>query len=384
MDYQYFSSHRLMIRDTSRTEAFAKALKARVRPGDIVLDVGAGTGVLSLLAAQAGATRVYAVERTAPAAAMTAHLAQVNGASHVVKVIQADIRAVSLPEKVDLIVSEWMGSIGVDENLLGAVLWARDHCLKPGGIMIPQSVTAWAAPVETTQRADINFFANRPFGLDLSPLGEPFVNELLMIRRRIDPAGLAAAPQVLWKSEVATDPPASVREPYQADLRFVAATDTTVSALGAWFAAELAPGVTLSNAPDAPDTHWGQLMLPFDKQLKLRAEDTLEAAVEARAVGPGPLQFAWSARVNAGPWERHDTMGSPAAWSSAEAPQLPRSALSQFLARLSLDPALLGDFLADPDGVMSKHGLSEAHRKALKTRDPLKIQEALYQIEQNS
>jgi len=149
-------------------------------------------------------------------------------------------------------------------------------------------------------------------------------------------------------------------------------------------AAELAPGVALSNAPDAPDTHWGQLILPLDRQFKVKAGDTIETVVEARAFGPGPLQFTWSARVNEDPWEHHDTMGSSGEWSSPGAQQLQRSALSQFLARLSVDPDLLGEFLANPERVMDKNEISETHRSALKSRDPLKIQQALYQGKQAS
>src|SRR5688572_13080954 len=137
MQYSALFSHRLMVRDSARTEAFRVALEAAVRPGDVVLDVGAGCGILSLFAARAGARRVYAVERT-QVARLARDVARLNGFEHVVRVIEAPIEAVILPEPVDVVVSEWLGSIGVDENLLSAVLLARDRWLKPGHRLVPR------------------------------------------------------------------------------------------------------------------------------------------------------------------------------------------------------------------------------------------------------
>ena len=86
--YAEFEVHRTMICDRVRTGAFRRAIDAVVRPGDIVLDVGAGSGILSVFAARAGAARVYAVERT-PAAVLAAGLAAANGVAEIVRVIQS-------------------------------------------------------------------------------------------------------------------------------------------------------------------------------------------------------------------------------------------------------------------------------------------------------
>ena len=144
--YAEVEVHRTMICDRVRTEAFRRAINSAVRPGDIVLDVGAGSGILSMFAAQAGAARVYAVERTT-VAVLAQELAAANGVGEIVQLIHGDVMDVELPERVDLIVSEWLGGFGIDEGMLVPVIAARDRWLKPGGVMVPRSVTAWAALV---------------------------------------------------------------------------------------------------------------------------------------------------------------------------------------------------------------------------------------------
>ena len=88
--YAELEVHRTMICDRVRTEAFRRAIESVVRPGDVVLDVGAGSGILSVFAARAGAARVYAVERTT-VAVVAQELAAANGVAEIVQVIHGDV-----------------------------------------------------------------------------------------------------------------------------------------------------------------------------------------------------------------------------------------------------------------------------------------------------
>lgn len=381
MRYDLTATHRLMLRDSARTEAFRKAIEATVRPGDAVLDVGAGSGILSLFAARAGARAVYAVECTG-VAAMAAQLAAINGFANIVHVLQADIRAVALPEPVDVIVSEWLGTIGVDENLLGSVLWARDCWLKPGGTMIPARVTAWMAPVRVPMRPDEAFFRERPYGFDLSPMAEPSIHELLWSRRRVRPDDMAAPPAPLWTTDVGTVPVTQACLPARAAATFVAPRAAPVNGLAAWFRAQLAPEVELTNAPDAPETHWGQLLLPLSREIDLQAGDKLDVRFACLPAGPGASHLAWSVRNSGGPWEHHDTRalpGQPAgAASPAAAERSSHSELTRFLARLAIDPDQLRRFIERPEQALSDAKVPEAARTALRSRDQARIQMALY------
>ena len=163
--YAEFEVHRTMIRDRVRTEAFRRAINSVVGPGDAVLDVGAGSGILSVFAALAGAADVYAVERTS-IAVLANELAAANGVAEIVHVTHGDVMDIELPGRVDVIVSEWLGGFGIDEGMLAPLVAARERWLKPGGVMIPHSVTAWTALVHDRYLADtLEFLRANPFGL---------------------------------------------------------------------------------------------------------------------------------------------------------------------------------------------------------------------------
>lgn len=96
--------------DRRRTTAFASAIRATVRPGDVVVDLGSGTGVLALMAAKAGAGYVYAVESDASAVRQLRATIEANRLSRQVEVIHADATKVKLPKKADVIISEMVAT----------------------------------------------------------------------------------------------------------------------------------------------------------------------------------------------------------------------------------------------------------------------------------
>jgi protein arginine N-methyltransferase 1 len=108
--------------------------------------MGAGTCVLAIFAAQAGAKRVYAVEAT-DMAQRGKRIVEANGLSEKIRVIQGTIETIELPEKVDIIVSEWMGYLLLRESMLDSVILARDRWLKEDGALFPSHATLFFAPI---------------------------------------------------------------------------------------------------------------------------------------------------------------------------------------------------------------------------------------------
>lgn len=306
--YAEFEVHRSMIRDEVRTGAFRRAIASIVKPGDVVLDVGAGSGILSVLAAKAGAARVFAVEQTTIATLAEA-LAIENGVANTVRVIQGDVLEIEPPERVDVIVSEWLGGFGIDEGMLAPVIAARDRWLKPGGVMIPSSVTAWTALVHDRYLADaVGFLRGNPYGLEFGDLIEKTVNEISYSGtfRHLALDDRRSEPSRLWTTDTEAIPLEEAQGPQEAETLLHIRDHGTANALALWFSAQLAPGVSLSVGPGDPPTHWGMTTAPLRSPVVLVPGMVVRARIRTALASPAGTWTRWAVAMPGGDWEEHD------------------------------------------------------------------------------
>jgi len=208
--YAQLYHQKQMLVDHNRMAAYHSAImgNANVFKDKVVMDVGTGSGILAVWAAQAGARRVYAVEYT-DMAKYAKKIMEKNNVADIVTVIQGAVEDVVLPaedfpdlteaeradptECVDIIISEWMGYFLLRESMLDSLIRARDKFLKPStGLMLPSHTTMFFAPVHDEEERKVsvseytrtmgewNEFVettSSTYGVDMSVLGEDFDRE---------------------------------------------------------------------------------------------------------------------------------------------------------------------------------------------------------------
>lgn len=261
--YEGIELQRRMVSDRIRTDAFAQAIREVVRPDDVVLDVGTGTGILAMLAARAGARQVYGIEQT-EMAEVAADLVDANGLSDKVRILNGQAEDLQLQQKADVIISEWLGNAAFVERMLDTVIAARDNNLATSGRMLPSNVRLLLAPLDDPilyNGDGPGFWRNPINGLDFSSLQPLELAQGRVVQIRLETASVLAPSQSLVELDLII---ADAEDAWvDGKLEFVAIRDAHLNGFGVWFEAELSENVTLDTGPYSPETHWMQTYMPF-------------------------------------------------------------------------------------------------------------------------
>lgn len=275
--YSYFDIHRDMLSDRVRTEAYQKALSCNpsLIEGASVLDVGCGTGILSMFAAKAGASHVIALDASEKIACIAQANVSANGLGpDKVQVLQGRVEdlAVRLP-RVDILMSEWMGYALLFESMLDSVLFARDHCLKPGGALLPDKATLYVAAADWVSTG-LDFWDD-VYGFSMKPIQDSLKATALKeaVVRSVDTQNLVSAPAALKEFDLATM--AVDDQDFSSEFQFQFKTATEVYSLVLWFSTEFSDRfcgdtpVVLDTSPYQTQTHWVQTVLVLPQPVSM-------------------------------------------------------------------------------------------------------------------
>ncbi|XP_070187206.1 protein arginine N-methyltransferase 2-like isoform X2 [Littorina saxatilis] len=292
-DDEYFGSygklklHHEMLSDKPRTSAYQKAIKdnAHLMKDLVILDVGCGTGILSLMCAQYGQPKqVYAVE----ASDMADHTSEVvssNHFSHVITVVHSYVEDLTLDQPVDLIISEWMGTLLLFEMMIESVLVARDKFLRPGGIVWPSAASLFLVPVSAAEQySDSIDFWTAQYGFDLSCLKPLAFEEFLQKPNHsfiLDRDNCLATETKLLELDISTLKVTGLEEMSRM-FEFEITKSGMLHGFCTWFQVDfqgLAPEVetvSLNTGPDHDLTHWKQNLFLLDSGISVNEGDVLQ------------------------------------------------------------------------------------------------------------
>jgi protein arginine N-methyltransferase 1 len=291
-------AHEEMLSDSVRVEAYHRGIHHNVQPGDVVLDLGTGTGLLAFMASRAGAKKVYAVEHS-DFVDVAREIGDYNGFTNI-EYIRANSREFTPPEPIDVVLHEQMGDELFNENMLENVLDLRDRVLAPSGRILPARFRLFVEPVSMHEEMRIRRFWNidLPDGIDLSasqhsPVAARFNtgrNDNFWLRPHSVKSTIGE-PQPILEFDLNTLESLESL-PARHIVERTASADTIVDGCCIWFEAAFDDETTLSTSPLGPVTSWGNRVFRFDQEIA--KGETLRFEVElARMVEPS----TWSVRT---------------------------------------------------------------------------------------
>ena len=273
--YEFPSIHAEMLFDEVRVGKYLEAIQQVVKKGDIVADIGTGTGLLAFLCLKAGAERVHAIERS-PAVRWAKLLAEKNEFADRIVFHNKDSRSCQIPEKVNVVVSELIGHIAFEEGMVESLFDAKERFLIPDGIIIPERVELKVALVEEDEVYPECVECWEPIeGIDYSPMREEAVKACYLTG--LTSRNLLSEPKTFFVVNFKRDHLPKL----QGERSFRVCRSGKLNGIALWFDALLISGVSLSSGPWTR-THWKQCFAPIVKPMTVNADDKISVNIDMR------------------------------------------------------------------------------------------------------
>jgi protein arginine N-methyltransferase 1 len=270
--YAHFGIHEEMLKDEVRTCTYRNSIyhNRHLFKDKVVLDVGSGTGILCMFAAKAGAKKVIGIE-CSNIAVQAKQIIKDNNLDGVITILQSKLEEVDcLPdgiEKVDVIISEWMGYCLFYESMLNTVLKARDRWLAPDGVMMPDKAKLWMCSIEDGQYKEdkINWWDN-VYGFNMSSIRKQALTEPLV--DVVDAKQVASSNSMLKEVDLYTVTIAELD--FSVPFDMVMRRDDYVHAFVCFFTVEFSKThkrIGFSTGPEEHYTHWKQTVFYLQEPL---------------------------------------------------------------------------------------------------------------------
>jgi len=288
--YAHFGIHEEMLKDEVRTKSYRNACygSKHLFKGKIVLDVGCGTGILCMFAAKSGAKHVYGVD-CSDIVDKAKEIIRENGLQDAITIIKGKAEEVVLPvEKVDIIISEWMGYFLFYESMLDTVLYARDKWLAPEGLIFPDKAVLNLVAIEDSEFKDqkINYWDN-VYGFNMSCIKEMAYAEPLV--DTVEPAQIVTNSCPIMTVDIFTITKEELA--WSRPFTLTVMRNDHIHALVAYFDIDFTKchkPIYFSTGPKARYTHWKQTVFYLKETLIVCANEKLQGNIECKPNAKNP------------------------------------------------------------------------------------------------
>ncbi|CEJ90713.1 Putative Hnrnp arginine n-methyltransferase [[Torrubiella] hemipterigena] len=282
--YDHHGIHEEMLKDEVRTRSYMNSIvqNKHIFKDKVVLDVGCGTAILSMFAAKAGAKQVIGVDMST-IIFKAREIVAANGLSDKVTLIQGKMEEIVLPvEKVDIIISEWMGYFLLYESMLDTVLYARDKYLAKDGLIFPDKATIFFAGIEDGDYKEekIGFWDN-VYGFDYTPLKETALSEPLVDTVDIKTVVTDPTPVLTLDLYTCTTADLAFNTPFTLSVK----RDDFIHAFVSWFDIDFTAchkPIRFSTGPHTKYTHWKQTVFYLKDVLTVQNGEEVQCNVKVK------------------------------------------------------------------------------------------------------
>ncbi|XP_032918021.1 protein arginine N-methyltransferase 3 isoform X1 [Catharus ustulatus] len=283
--YGHYGIHEEMLKDKVRTESYRDFIyqNPHIFKDKVVLDVGCGTGILSMFAAKAGAKKVIGVDQS-EIIYQAMDIIRLNKLEKIITLVKGRIEEVHLPlEKVDVIISEWMGYFLLFESMLDSVIYAKDKYLAEGGSVYPDLCTISLVAVgDMNKHTDKLLFWEDVYGFDMSCMKKAVIPEAVV--EVLDPSTLISTASVI--KHIDCNSASSPDLEFSSDFTLSITMSTQCTAIAGYFDVFFEKNcnnkVLFSTGPQCTKTHWKQTIFLLEKPIPVEAGEALRGRITVR------------------------------------------------------------------------------------------------------
>ncbi|XP_064423289.1 protein arginine N-methyltransferase 3 isoform X1 [Latimeria chalumnae] len=299
--YGHYGIHEEMLKDKVRTESYRDFmyLNPHIFKDKIVLDVGCGTGILSMFAAKAGARRIIGVDQS-EIIYQAMDIVRSNNLENTITLVKGRIEEVDLPvEKVDIIISEWMGYFLLFESMLDSVIYARDKYLAEEGSVYPDLCTInLAALGDMKKHADRIAFWDDVYGFKMACMKKAVIPEAVV--EVLNPDTLISEPCVIKTIDCNTTSALDLQFSSDFALKITETTECTAIAgfFDIFFEKNCCSKVTFSTGPCSTKTHWKQTVFLLEQPISVKSGENLQGKITVQKNRKDPRSLFITLAIN--------------------------------------------------------------------------------------